>query len=84
MDIREHTCLVIRRGPEYLVGTILYSTDLRWSRNVWDAWRTRSWGAAEKVAGAVGGDLWLFNPIAGQIREARHEQRDEGRSIPDA
>ena len=64
MDIREHTCLVIRRGPEYLVGTILYSTDLRWSRNVWDA--------------------WLFNPVAGQIREARHEQRDEGRSFPDA
>ena len=83
MNIRTKTCLIIRRGAEYLVGTILYSTDLRWSRSPWDAWRTRSRESAEKVAAAGGGELWLFNPIAGQIREVRHE-RDEDRSIPDA
>ena len=72
MDIRTQTCLIIRRGQEYLVGTILYSKDLRWSRDAWDAWRTRKWEQAEKVADYTGGKLWLFNPVSGQLREARH------------
>ena len=54
----------------YLVGTILYSTDLRWSDSCWDAWRTRDREAARRVAQRVGGELMLFNPVAGQIREA--------------
>ena len=70
MEIREKTCLIVRRGEEYLVGTILYSTDLRWSRSPWDAWGTRNREHAENVAKAVGGDLWLFNPVAGQLRLA--------------
>lgn len=72
MNIRKETCLIIRRGDQYLVGTILYSTDLRWSGSPWDAWSTRSREKAEKVAGKVGGTLWLFNPVAGQLREARY------------
>lgn len=74
MNIRKQTCLIIRRGSEYLVGTILYSTDLRWSRSPWDAWRTRDREKAEKIAKVTGGDMMLFNPIAGQLREARYEQ----------
>ena len=70
MDIRKATGLIIQRGTRYLVGTIIYSTDLRWSDSPWDAWITRDRDAARRVASRVGGELMLFNPIAGQIREA--------------
>lgn len=70
MNIRAETRLIIKRGPEYLVGKILYTTEYRWSTCPWDAWGTRSREKAEKVARRVGGDLWLFNPVAGQLREA--------------
>ena len=71
MNIRTKTQVIIKRGTEFLVGTILYSTDLRWSGSPWDAWGTRDMEKAEKVARRTGGDLWLFNPIAGQLREVR-------------
>lgn len=61
--IRRKTCIVIRKGNEFLVGTILWSTDLRWSRSPYDAWSTRDSGDAERVARAVGGEMVLFNPI---------------------
>ena len=77
MDVRLSTCLIIRRGPEFLVGTILYSRDLRWSISPWDAWRTRKWEKAERMAEYTGGDLWLFNPVSGQLREARHGKKYE-------
>ena len=70
MDIRRMTGLIIQRGTQYLVGTIIYSTDLRWSDSPWDAWRTRDREKARRVAQRVGGELMLFNPVAGQIREA--------------
>jgi len=70
MNVREKTCLIIRKGPDFLVGTILYSTDLRWSISPWDAWGTRSREQAEKVARVTGGTLWLFNPVLGQLRRA--------------
>ena len=68
MDIRRETCIIIRKDGEYLVGTILYSTDLRWSWSAYDAWRTRRKEGAERVAGKVGGEMVLFNPIANQKR----------------
>lgn len=70
MNIRSETCLIVRRGCEYLVGTILYSKDLRWSDSPYDAWRTRDRERARRLAKRIGGDVWLFNPVAGQIREA--------------
>ena len=70
MDIREKTVLIISKGNEFLVGTILYSTDLRWSISPWDAWTTRKRRQAEVVAEKVGGTVMLFNPIAKQIRRA--------------
>ena len=70
MDIRLMTGLIVRRGTAYLVGTILYSTDLRWSDSPWDAWMTRDRKEAGRVARRVGGELMLFNPVAGQLREA--------------
>ena len=68
MDIRRATCIIIRKDGEYLVGTILYSTDLRWSWSPYDAWRTRRKEDAERVAGKVGGEMVLFNPIVNQRR----------------
>lgn len=69
MDIRKYTCLIIRSGTMYLVGRILYSTDLRWSENAWDAWQTGNIEAARMVAGRIGGTVMLFNPISGQLRD---------------
>jgi hypothetical protein len=54
----------------FLVGRIIFSHELRWSKSPWDAWITRDRSAAQRVARNVGGDLILFNPVAGQIREA--------------
>ena len=69
MDIRLKTCMIIRKDGRYLVGTILYSTDLRWSLSPWDAWATRNRVMAQLVAGRVGGEILLFNPVAGQMKE---------------
>ena len=71
MDIREHTGLIIKKDGYYLVGTILYSTDLRWSASPYDAWKTRRRESAQRVAEKVGGEILLFNPVAGQERRAR-------------
>ena len=68
-EIRKKTCIIIRKENEYLVGTILWSTDLRWSLSPYDAWRTRRREDAERVARAVGGVPMLFNPIVKQMKE---------------
>lgn len=68
MDIRRETCIIIRKDGEYLVGTILFSTDLRWSWSPYDALRTRRKEDAERVAGKVGGEMVLFNPIVRQMK----------------
>lgn len=69
MDIRKCTVVIIKRGAEYLVGRIPYSLEYRWSKSPYDAWTTRERDTARKVARRVGGDLWLWNPIAGQLKE---------------
>jgi len=68
-DIRKYTRIVIRRGPEFLVGVVIYSTELRWSDSPWDAWSTRNRKKAELVARKTGGDMWLFNPVAAQLKK---------------
>ena len=67
-SIRRKTCIIIRKNSEYLVGTILYSTDLRWSTSPYDAWRTRNREKAEAIARAVGGVMVLFNPVIGKTK----------------
>ena len=69
MDIRKCTVLIIKRGAEYLVGRIPYSMEFRWSGSPYDAWKTREKEKARAVAHMVGGDMWLFNPVNGQLRE---------------
>ena len=68
MDIRRETCIIIRKDGEYLVGTICFSKDLRWNWSAYDAWRTRRKEDAERVAGKVGGEMVLFNPIVNKKR----------------
>ena len=67
-EIRKKTCIIIRKDGAYLVGTILYSTDLRWSWSAHDAWRTRRKEDAQRVARAVGGEMVLFNPIMNKTK----------------
>ena len=64
---------MVKRGQEFLVGRILFSNQLRWSIYPYDAWWTRNYKAAEMVAEKTGGDLWLFNPVAGQLREMKRK-----------
>ena len=70
-DIRKATGLIIRKGSEFLVGRICFSQELRWSISPWDAWMTRDTDAARRVAEKVGGEIDLFNPVAGQRRAWR-------------
>ena len=72
MEIREATRLVIKRGNEYLVGMIVGGPDLRWSLSAYDAWWTRNPEEAQMVAKKTGGDVWLFNPVAGHLRESTY------------
>ena len=67
-DIRKKTCLIIRKNGQYLVGKILWSTDLRWSYSPHDAWRTRNREKAEDLARKTGGIVMLFNPVVNQLR----------------
>ena len=69
--IRRKTCIIIRRGGEYLVGTIVFSTDLRWSTSPYDAWTTRRIDHARRIARAVGGEMVLFNPIIGRTKDMK-------------
>ena len=63
MDIREKTCIIIRKHGEYLVGKEYLSDDLRWSWSAFDAWKTRDIEEARDVARKTGGIMVLFNPI---------------------
>ena len=67
-DIRKETCIIIRKNSEYLVGTVLYSNELRWTTYQHQAWRTRNREKAAKVAKQVGGVMVLFNPIVNQMK----------------
>ena len=69
--LKQATVLIVRRGADFLVASIPYSMEFRWSRSAYDAWNTRSAEEARKVADLLGGDLWLFNSITGELREAR-------------
>ncbi len=68
MDIRRETCIIIRKDGSYLQGKKWLSDELQWTWSAYDAWRTRRKDDAERVAGAVGGEMVLFNPIVNQKR----------------
>lgn len=66
MDIREKTCIIIRKHGEYLVGKEYLSSNLKWSVSAYDAWKTRNRDEARDVARETGGIMVLFNPIVNQ------------------
>lgn len=68
MDIREYTCLIVKKNGEYLAGRIIFSKDLRWSIYRHEAVRTRNAEKARNIALKTGGILMLFNPITGDER----------------
>ena len=70
MDIRRQTWLIIRKDNEYLVGRVIYTGELKWSSSPWEAWRTRIRANAKSIAEKTGGEIMLFNPVAGQLRKA--------------
>lgn len=74
MDIRLQTALIIRKRirkkDKFLVGRILDTADLRWSSSPWDAWSTRDRKAARRVRHFIGGDIMLWNPVTGEMRDA--------------
>ena len=51
--------------------------NLRWSRSVYDAWRTKDRMSAYRVAWRVGGSVLLFNPIVGKTKSLK------GRTVTD-
>ena len=69
MDIRECTELIVRKDGEYLVGCILGTSALKWSPYPYDAWSTRIKERAIRVAHGVNGQIMLWNPVVGQIKE---------------
>ena len=68
MDIRRKTGIIIGKDGMFLVGLIIGTNQLRWSTSPWDAWITRIPANVRSVAEKTGGETWLFNPVAGQIR----------------
>ena len=73
MNIRALTHIIIRKDSEFLMGAIMGGPDLRWTTSPWEAWGTRDRKTAEQVADKVGGELWLFNPVAGQLQEMKRQ-----------
>ena len=47
-DLRKATRLIIKKDGEYMVGRILYSRELRWSKSPYDAWWTKDKAKAEE------------------------------------
>ena len=68
MNIRLATGLIIEKDGEYLVACQIGTRRLIWSKSPWDAWITREREDAKRVIAVTGGQLTLFNPVAGQIR----------------
>lgn len=64
MNIREKTCIIIRKNKMFLQGKECYTNDPKWTQYRFQAWRTRDKEQAVEVAKAVGGVMVLFNPVA--------------------
>lgn len=66
--LREKTGLIVRKDGEFLQCLDMFYK-LRWSTSPYDAWITRCVEDAQAVAEKVGGELCLFNPIIGSLKE---------------
>lgn len=68
-DIRLKTVLIIKKDGEYLVAKCPVTGRLIWRDSKWEAWKTRTRAKARSVVEKTGGEIYLFNPVAGQIRK---------------
>lgn len=68
MDIREKTCIIIRKNRLFLQGKECFTNDPKWTQYRYQAWRTRNRQKAERIARIVGGVMVLYNPIADQTK----------------
>ena len=73
MDIRKKTALITRNENGYIVGLSVVTGQIVYSISPWDAWSTRIRALAKTVADKTGSEIWLFNPVAGQLK--RYEGR---------
>ena len=69
MDVRTKTGIIVKRGSEFLVARQIGTGVMKWSNSPYDAWITRNRETAKRIAQRLGGDLFLFNPVVGQMRE---------------
>lgn len=74
MDIRLNTVLIIGKDGKYLVGEKILTGELNWSDSPWDAWRTREKEKAKEKAEMTGGEIYLFNPVVGQLRKCKDDK----------
>ena len=77
MKAAEHGRRIIRKGRQYLWGR-KYGK-LVWTPSTYEAWWDEEHDGANipMVAKEVGGDIWTFNPITGEIREMTIERTAE-------
>lgn len=69
MDVRMKTCLIVKKGNEFVVCRQVGTGNIRWTTSPWEAWNTRIRANARSVAEKVGGEVFLFNPVVGHIRK---------------
>lgn len=68
MDIREQTCIIIRKNKLFLQGKECFTNKPKWTQYRHQAWRTRNKGKAAEIAKKLGGAMVLFNPVADQVK----------------
>lgn len=68
MNIREQTCIIIRKNRLFLQGKECFTNKPKWTQYRHQAWKTRDKEQAEKIARKVGGVMVLFNPVADQTK----------------
>ena len=68
MDIREQTCIIVRKNNLYLQGKECFTNKPKWTQYRYQAWKTRNKKTAAEIARKVGGVMVLFNQVANQTK----------------
>lgn len=68
MNIREQTCIIIRKNKLFLQGKECFTNKPKWTQYRHQAWKTRDKERAAEIARKVGGVMVLFNPVADQVK----------------
>ena len=62
-------CFVVKKGRLFLMGTEEMDGKKHpvWSQYKYDAWMTMNIFAARRIARILGGNVFVFNPITGDV-----------------